>query len=164
MCKEKLRGESGGRGRSFLLLAPSSFLTPPLSLCFHSPDIMNLLLLATAVTQATALPPVRDPAFAPDGRLAVSFEGDLWSRDAAGRRWTRLTNGSAWDRQPAWAPDGQSIVFVSDREGGADLFRFTIRSGAVERLTSTPQPEAEPTVARDGSVAFVRGRGADSRI
>jgi gamma-glutamyltranspeptidase/glutathione hydrolase len=125
---------------------------------------MNLLLVATAITQATALPPVRDPAFAPDGRLAVSFEGDLWSRDAAGRRWTRLTNGSAWDRQPAWAPDGQSIVFVSDRVGGADLFRFTIRSGAVERLTSTVQPEAEPTVTRDGSVVFVRGRGADSRI
>ena len=126
---------------------------------------MNLLLLATAVTQATALPPVRDPAFAPDGRLAVSFEGDLWTRDAAGRRWTRLTSGAHWDRQPAWAPDGQSIVFVSDREGGgADLFRLTIRSGAVERLTSTPLPEAEPTVGRDGSVAFVRGRGADSRI
>ena len=125
---------------------------------------MNLILLATAVTQATALPPVRDPAFAPDGRLAVSFEGDLWTRDAAGRRWTRLTNGGTWDRQPAWAPDGQSIIFVSDREGGADLFRFTIRSGVVERLTSTPEPEAEPTVAGDGAIAFVRGRGADSRI
>jgi gamma-glutamyltranspeptidase len=125
---------------------------------------MNLLLVATALTQATALPPVRDPAFATDGRLAVSFEGDLWTRDAAGRRWTRLTTGASWDRQPAWAPDGQSIVFVSDREGGADLFRFTIRSGAIERLTSTPQVEAEPTVAGDGAVAFVRGRGADSRI
>ena len=125
---------------------------------------MNLFLIATAVTQASALPPVRDPAFAPDGRLAVSFEGDLWTRDAAGRRWTRLTGGAAWDRQPAWAPDGLSLVFVSDREGGADLFRLTVRTGAVERLTSTPQPEAEPTVTRDGSVAFVRGRGADSRI
>ena len=125
---------------------------------------MNILLIATAVTQAAALPPVRDPAFAADGRLAVSFEGDLWSRDAAGRRWTRLTTGAAWDRQPAWTPDGQSIVFVSDREGGADLFRLTIRSGAVERLTSSAQPESEPTVAGDGAIAFVRGRGADSRI
>ena len=82
-----------------------------------------ILLLAAVLTQAPALPPVRDPAFASDGRLAVSFEGDLWLRDAAGRRWTRLTSGPGWDRQPAWSPDGQAIVFVSDREGGSHLFR-----------------------------------------
>jgi gamma-glutamyltranspeptidase len=125
---------------------------------------MQILLIVAAFSQATAVPPVRDPAFAPDGRLAVSFEGDLWLRDRAGRRWTRVTNGPAWDRQPAWSPDGQTIVFVSDRQGGSNLFRVTLRSGAIERLTSDELPDAEPTVARDGSVAFVRGRGAAARI
>lgn len=125
---------------------------------------MQLLLLVAAINQAATLPPVRDPSFATDGRLAVSFEGDLWLRDSGGRRWTRLTSGAAWDRQPAWSPDGQAIVFVSDREGGANLFRVTLRTGTVERLTSDPLPDAEPTVGRDGSVAFVRGRGPAARI
>lgn len=125
---------------------------------------MQFLLLVAAINQAYALPPVRDPAFAHDGRLAVSFEGDLWLRDAAGRRWTRLTSGPGWDRQPAWAADGQSIVFVSDRQGGADIFRLIIRTNAIERLTSDPLPETEPAVGRDGSVAFVRGRGDAARI
>ena len=125
---------------------------------------MQILILVAALNQAAALPPVRDPAFANDGRLAVSFEGDLWLRDAGGRRWTRLTRGPAWDRQPAWAPDGQTIVFVSDREGGSHLFRVVIRSGEVERLTNDALPDVEPTVTREGSVAFVRGRGAAARV
>jgi gamma-glutamyltranspeptidase len=125
---------------------------------------MQILLLVAAINQAATLPPVRDPSYATDGRLAVSFEGDLWLRDSGGRRWNRLTSGPGWDRQPAWSPDRQTIVFVSDRQGGADLFRVTLRSGVVERLTSDPLHETEPTVGRDGSIAFVRGRGADARL
>ena len=125
---------------------------------------MQLLVLVAALNQAATLPPVRDPAFATDGRLAVSFEGDLWLRDAGGRRWSRLTSGPAWDRQPAWSPDGRTIVFVSDRQGGSHLFRITVRGGTVERLTNDALPDAEPTVSRDGSVAFVRGRGAAARL
>lgn len=120
--------------------------------------------LVAALNQATTLPPVRDPVFATDGRLAVSFEGDLWLRDAAGRRWTRLTSGAAWDRQPAWSPDGHTIVFVSDREGGSHLFRLALRGGAIERLTNDALPDAEPTITRDGSVVFVRGRGSAARL
>ncbi|HWP70338.1 MAG TPA: gamma-glutamyltransferase [Gemmatimonadaceae bacterium] len=125
---------------------------------------MQILLLVAVLNQGATLPPVRDPAFAADGRLAVSFEGDLWLRDAGGRRWTRLTTGAAWDRQPAWSPDGQAIVFVSDRSGGSHLFRLNIRGGQVERLTNDALPDAEPTVARDGAVAFVRGGGNAARV
>jgi len=79
---------------------------------------MQMLLLVAVLNQAASVPPVRDPSFATDGRLAVAFEGDLWIRDAGGRRWTRLTSGPAWDRQPAWSPDGRAIVFVSPRRAG----------------------------------------------
>jgi len=125
---------------------------------------MQILFLVAVLNQGPTLPPVRDPAFATDGRLAVSFEGDLWLRDAGGRRWNRLTSGAAWDRQPAWSPDGQTIVFVSDRNGGSHLFRLNIRGGQVERLTNNALPDAEPTVGRDGAVAFVRGRGDAARV
>src|SRR5688572_11048942 len=127
---------------------------------------MQILLVVAALSQATSLPPVRDPAFASDGRLAVSFEGDLWLRNAGAgaQRWTRLTSGAGWDRQPAWSPDGRSVVFVSDRNGGSNLFRVIIRSGAVERLTSNALPDAEPTVGRDGSVVFARGKSTASRL
>lgn len=125
---------------------------------------MHPFLVVAALQQAVPAPPVRDPAFAGDGRLAVAVEGDLWLRDVAGRRWSRLTSGAAWDRQPAWTPDGAALVFVSDRDAGAHLYRLTLRGGTVERLTKDPLPDAEPTVGSDGSVVFVRGRGAAARL
>src|SRR6188474_2794265 len=70
---------------TFRSSAVSCFLPPASSFS------MQILLLVAVLNQGATLPPVRDPAFAADGRLAVSFEGDLWLRDAGGRRWTRLT-------------------------------------------------------------------------
>lgn len=113
-------------------------------------------------------PVLRDPAYAPDGRLAVSIDGDLWVQRSAGRDggWSRLTSGGAWDREPAWSRDGRTIVFVSDRGGNTDLWRIAVgRAGAVpERLTTDPAPDHAPSVAPDGTIVFTRGDGALARL
>lgn len=124
---------------------------------------MQVLLALMALLQAAA-PPVRDPALARDGRLVVSIEGDLWLRTVGGQ-WRQLTNGEPWDREPAWAPDGSSIVFVSDRGGNTDLWRVSpAGAGAPTRLTTDPAPDLAPSVAPDDAIVFVRGRGSAARI
>ena len=110
----------------------------------------------------------RDPAYASDGRLALSVRGDLWvvSTDA---KWTRVTAGPAWDREPAWSADGKSLV-CSRRIAAA-----TSTSGALRSVT--PAPRRAPTrvsrhrggrertdAGRDGRILFVRGRGSAARI
>ena len=108
---------------------------------------------------------VRDPAYARDGRLAASVDGDLWVRGAGGdSTWRQLTHGAAWDGQPAWSADGRTLVFASDRAGQFDLWRVAVDGGEPERLTTDPAWEGEPTVAPDGRIAFVRGREGDARI
>src|ERR1051325_9666846 len=110
-------------------------------------------------TVQDATPAARNPAYSRDGRLAVSVRGDLWVVSKSGE-WTRITSGGAWDREPAWTPDGQSLVFSSDRSGNFDIWTIAVRTPNAEptRVTSSPLPEGEPSVARDGKIYFVRGR------
>src|SRR5690349_7413444 len=117
------------------------------------------LLFQTAATPTTAVG-ARNPSYARDGRLAVSVQGDLWVVSTHGE-WTRVTSGPAWDREPAWTPDGSALVFSSDRAGSFDLWRVRIgangATGEAERVTTSPLPEGHPTVAGDGRIVFVRG-------
>lgn len=111
----------------------------------------------------------RSPAFAGDGRIAFEMRGDLWitSGMPTGPA-TRITAGAAWDGEPVWTADSRALVFASDREGSIDLWRVAVEPdggvGNPERLVHSPPPESTPAVAPDGSIIFVRGRGATADL
>src|SRR5437867_11001777 len=42
------------------------------------------------------------------------------------------------DYDPAWSPDGSTIVFTSERRGSADLFRIQPDGADLEQLTDDP--------------------------
>ena len=131
--------------------------------------MLFLIFAATLLQGATPdSAGARNPTFSRDGRLAVSVGGDIWVVSRSGA-WTRVTSGPAWDREPAWTPDGAALVFSSDRSGKFDLWRVAVRGEqgvepAPERLTSSSLPDAEPTVLRDGRIVFVRGRLGAARL
>jgi Tol biopolymer transport system component len=63
------------------------------------------------------------------------------------------------DYDPAWAPDGASIVFTSEREGSADLFRVKPDGTALERLTDDPAYDDQAAFSPDGrQLVFVSSR------
>jgi WD40-like Beta Propeller Repeat len=75
------------------------------------------------------------PALSPDGKRAVVGRLDpqngkqaLWLVDFS-RGTTRFTFGSSNSAYPIWSPDGNRIVFASDREGPYDLYQ-KLASGA----------------------------------
>ena len=41
--------------------------------------------------------------------------------DANGDNKTRLTDYEGFDGDPAWSPDGKTILFTTDRFGGQEL-------------------------------------------
>lgn len=136
---------------------------------------MPVALLAALLLQSTAADTVtlrgaRSPSFATDGRLAISVEGDILVQLAPGAPLKRVTTGLPWDRDPAWTPDGTAIVYASDPSGTGsyDLWRVAVAkdgtASAPVRITNTPQSETSPTVAADGSIAFLRGSGNATRI
>ena len=72
----------------------------------------------------------------PDGQTIVfDFLGDLYTLPIEGGKATRITKGMAFDAQPRFSPDGESVVFVSDRSGGENVWTMRIDFADTTRIT-----------------------------
>lgn len=69
---------------------------------------------------------------------------DIWTIAAGGGDVVEVTSEPSVDWSPVWAPDGESLYFVSDRGGTMNLWRVAIdeRTG---RTAGPPQPLTTPT-------------------
>ncbi|WKN42136.1 carboxypeptidase regulatory-like domain-containing protein [Tunicatimonas pelagia] len=63
---------------------------------------------------------------------------ELYAADASGQHITRLTNHPARDGYPRLSPNGQSIAFVSDRDGKQQLYTMKPDGSEVSRVTTLP--------------------------
>ncbi len=72
----------------------------------------------------------------------------------------RVTAGGAWEAWPMWAPDGQTLYYMSDRGGNQNLWRIRL-GGTPEQLTRFRTGRVLwPSISRDGRViAFERDFG-----
>jgi imidazolonepropionase-like amidohydrolase/Tol biopolymer transport system component len=72
----------------------------------------------------------------PDGSTIVfDMLGDLYTVPIDGGEATALTAGIEWNFQPRYSPDGQRIVFVSDRGGGDNLWVMNADGSDPEAVT-----------------------------
>ncbi|MCB0639136.1 MAG: PD40 domain-containing protein, partial [Lewinella sp.] len=55
---------------------------------------------------------------------------------------------------PAWSPDGRTIVVSGLVDGQTDLYAFDIRSRQVEKLTDDPYSELHPAWSDDGATLY----------
>ncbi len=91
---------------------------------------------------------VFDSILQAQGLRAVSLtasEGD----GSAPVRW--LTRGRSVDRQPAFSPDGEWVVFASNRSGNLDLWTLSNRDGTLRRLTDDAASDWDPAYSPDGT-------------
>jgi TolB protein len=79
---------------------------------------------------------------------------------------TRITNDPAIDTEAAWAPDGKTLFFTSDRAGGPQIYRQGVNEGdRPKRITFTGNYNARPRVSADGTqLAMVTLDGGNYRI
>ena len=88
----------------------------------------------------------------------------LWSVSASGGDPRRLTSGPG-DRNPAYAPDGRTVAFLRDQDGGAQLWLVRLEAGIEERLTDLGTEVSDFRWSQDGRlVAFLAlssGGGGD---
>jgi dipeptidyl aminopeptidase/acylaminoacyl peptidase len=113
--------------------------------------LFGVLIFSTATFAQTPSPTPAPPAseiFIIDLRL----EGKLKVGHPL-----RITSDAGYNNQPAFLPDGQSILYTSIKDKQADIYRYQISGGATTRITNTPESEFSPTVMPDGkSFSVVR--------
>ncbi|ASU84914.1 amidohydrolase [Nocardiopsis gilva YIM 90087] len=103
---------------------------------------------------------VAGPALSPDAS-SVCFRamGALWLLRLGGKA-EKIVDDGYFSSDPAWFPDGRSIVYSSDRSGVPNLWRHTF-GGGDERLTDLPNGAMVPSVAPTGDrIAFQDESGA----
>jgi Tol biopolymer transport system component len=97
----------------------------------------------------------------PDGKwLAMDLQGSIWVLPASGGAARRVTDIFNDARQPAWSPDGKSIVFFGYRDGGYHLWSVAPDGTGQRELTRGAFDDRDPAFSHDGTrIAFSSDRG-----
>ena len=112
----------------------------------------------------------RDPDWSPDGQqLAFSSDRpdeslefdesvpfrfgqyDIYALDTKARRLIRLTDHPANDMYPAWSPDGEEALFVSERSGVGNMYLKRLEGGEARPVTDALTGAQQLDWAADGS-------------
>ena len=106
------------------------------------------------------------PRVSPDGnRVIVKVDGvteaDIWLSEISRGTLSLLTSSPAIDGPAIWSPDGEQIVFYSERDETFALYRMSANGrGAAEHLMDLPGEMAVPSHwTSDGSSVIFSYRG-----
>ncbi|MGH8532850.1 MAG: TolB family protein, partial [Gammaproteobacteria bacterium] len=84
--------------------------------------------------------------------------------NADGSEQARITHGHGRQALPAWSPDGEKIVFVSERDGAAEIHVVRVNGDDKDRLT-TVGDNSYPVWSPDGQqIAFASRLDGDWEI
>ena len=68
-------------------------------------------------------------------RMIFELLGDLYTLPMDGGEAERVTSGMAFDSQPRFSPDGERVLFVSDRSGSENLWAFELGGTDTTQIT-----------------------------
>ena len=113
----------------------------------------------TPYQQATQ---IRDAVPSPDGKkLAFTVLNRLYIMDYPDGKPRRLTSNEFTEAEPAWAPDGNSIVFTTWNNDGGNLFKINLigKNATQQKLTKEPGLYQSPVFNLTGDkIAFLRSK------
>src|SRR3954452_9871704 len=125
----------------------------------YNPQMRILTVAVIALGFLGAAPPPRKISFARAGGI-VPGALQLFISASDGSDEHPLLAESHDDYDAVWAPDGQSIVFTSDRNGSGDLFRVAADGSGLTQLTTDTAYDDQAAFSPDGKqLVFVSTRG-----
>ena len=109
---------------------------------------------------------VDQPQISPEGKRVAfvvredyleqgTSHADIYVMDADGGNQRRLTYDPGSDAHPRWSPDGRTLLFLSSRREGNQVWLLPAEGGEPEQLTSFSTGVADPAWSPDGErIAF----------
>jgi Tol biopolymer transport system component len=106
---------------------------------------------------------IQGPVESPDGKkMAFSAMTHLYVMDIPDGKPKRLTLGNAREFQPAWSPDGTSIVYVTWSSAGGQLWKVSASGGTSQQLSKPAALYSNPVWSPDGTrIVALRGNAYD---
>jgi serine/threonine-protein kinase len=106
-----------------------------------------------------------DIAISPDGRrVAASIRDpargqnlDVWVLETDRGVASRVSAERTDEFDPAWTPDGDALLYISDREGFYDLYRRPASGGPEEQILKTSFDKFLSGLTADGQSALFHG-------
>jgi dipeptidyl aminopeptidase/acylaminoacyl peptidase len=130
---------------------------------------LSLIVAIPALSQKSAftisdlykIKGVSDPQFSPDGKKIVfvvtenflekgKSNQDVYVMNVDGSGMRNITNNPAADNHPRWSADGKSIIFVSTRQNGPQLWQVSADGGEVRQVTDFAMGVGDPEISTDG--------------
>jgi serine/threonine protein kinase/Tol biopolymer transport system component len=95
---------------------------------------------------------------------SVAQRQNLREQPLAGGEGRWLTRGASLDRQPVYSPDGEWVVFSSDRSGNLDLWAVSTRTLGIRRLTHDDADDYDPAFAPGGGLLWTSRRSGHFEV
>ncbi|RRR73104.1 MAG: peptidase S41, partial [Candidatus Viridilinea halotolerans] len=89
-------------------------------------------------------------AFVARGEVFADFADKEIDRELRQGASFRVTDTRARERELAWTPNSQALLYISDRHGEDEIYRYDFLTRQEQRLTHDLQPKHLPRIAPDG--------------
>ena len=82
----------------------------------------------------------------PNGKtIAFDLLGHIYLMPSNGGKAEAITKGSSWNMFPRFSPNGEKILFTSDRGGSDDLWVQNIKTGNIKNVSTMDIPVHQGT-------------------
>lgn len=104
---------------------------------FFTKDGKHIIYASTHLS-ADSCPPVPDRKKYGNRYIWPLYEGyDIFMADLNGKIVNQLTNAKGYDAEGTLSPDGNSMVYTSDKDGDLELYIMNLKTGKEKRITHT---------------------------